>query len=93
MYKTTSEEVRLPQTAPKFAVIWSLGWKQPEIIKTDLAKPAKGISVLSKKSFFVRFSKLYDKLQCISEEKETFKTYGEAKKKATEYNVSKKVSV
>lgn len=88
MYKITSIEVRQPQKAPNFAVIWSVGLESPEIVNTTEGKPEEGISFVSKQSLAGRFVKLYEGLPCITGEKVKFMTYMEAKDKALQYNVS-----
>lgn len=89
MYKITSLEVRQPQKAPNFAVIWCVGLKVPEIVNTTIGKPEEGVSFVSKRNIAGRFVKLYRELPSVTGEKKKFMTYIEAKEMAIQYNVSK----
>lgn len=88
MYKITSVEVRQPQKAPNYAVIWSVGLDQPEIVNTTLGKPEEGMSFLTKQNLAGRFVKLYESLPTASGVKTKFTTYMDAKDSAVQYNVS-----
>lgn len=88
MYRLTSTEVRQPQKAPNFAVSWSIGLGEPEIVNTTLGKPEEGISYLTKQNFASRFLHLYRLLSTFGEEKQNFTTYMDAKDKAVDFNVS-----
>lgn len=92
MYKITSLEVRQPQKAPNFAVIWSVGLDQPEIVNTTLGKPEEGMSYVSKQNLAGRFAKIYAALPSLNEEHKKFSTYMDAKDNAVAYNVSKILS-
>lgn len=89
MYRITSMEVRQPQKAPSYAVIWVTGLDEPEIVNTTVGKPEEGMSVLTKQNLVGRFSKLYESLPSSTGKKQKFFTYMEAKESATEYNVSR----
>lgn len=87
MYKITSMEVRQPQKAPNFAVIWGVGMDQPEIVNTTIGKPEEGMSIISKQNFGSRFGRLYQSLPPANQRRGQIGTYMEAKEKAFEYTV------
>ncbi|XP_074041218.1 adenosine deaminase acting on RNA [Leptinotarsa decemlineata] len=89
MWRATSVEVRQPQKAPNFSVIWTCGLGQPEIVNSTIGKPEEGVSIVSKQKLGERFVKLFGKLSNLSgietlpatmiEAKETVQNYTSAK--------------
>lgn len=66
MCATTSPEMRNLSKSPSFSVNWSVGLGRPEIVNANTGKTETGqVSRLAKRSFFQRFSNIYDRLSHI----------------------------
>ncbi|KAJ8958245.1 hypothetical protein NQ318_017388 [Aromia moschata] len=89
MLRLSSLEVRQPQKAPNFAVIWVKGLPGPEIINTVMGKPDEGVSVVSKQQLATRFAKLVGTLPSITHINESPGTYDEAKHAVPSFKMAK----
>ncbi|KAJ8980740.1 hypothetical protein NQ317_011388 [Molorchus minor] len=89
MLRMSNLEVRQPQKAPSFAVIWAKDFEAPEIVNTLMGKPDIGTSVVSKQSLATRFATICGQLSSISGINKLPATYAEAKWSMSRYNVAK----
>ncbi|CAH1127042.1 unnamed protein product [Ceutorhynchus assimilis] len=83
--RSTSMEQRLAQKAPSFAVIWTQGMSQPEIVSTERGKPDAGMSLVCKHQLAKRFLEVAGKLSSISTDKLVLTSYAEAKESVKTY--------
>uniref|UniRef100_A0A6P7F912 Double-stranded RNA-specific editase Adar n=1 Tax=Diabrotica virgifera virgifera TaxID=50390 RepID=A0A6P7F912_DIAVI len=90
MLRVTSVEVRQPQKAPNFSVIWTMGMQKPEIVNTTMGKPEEGVSLVCKQKLVNRFVSLFNKLQTTTNVKSLPGTLMEAKESVPNYNAAKK---
>lgn len=88
MLPVTSKEVRQPQKAPNFSVIWKKNMQQPEIINCSSGKTEEGgISSIAKQALAHRFLTFCGKLPTITDLKGVPPTYIAAKEYVENYKV------
>lgn len=90
MYLLTSSETRQPKKAPNFAVIWTSGDTEPEIVNTTNGKPENGFSKVCKVQLMKRFVQLVGKISSMTEiEKNLPNLYCDVKEAVTSYKVKR----
>lgn len=89
MFQMTSSEIRLASKAPNFAVSWTTGEDQVEIVDTLTGKPEVGVSGLCKHEFMRMFVELKGKITSFTGiGKKEVTSYFEVKEAAVSYKVS-----
>ncbi|KAG5873106.1 hypothetical protein JTB14_030038 [Gonioctena quinquepunctata] len=89
MLRVTSVEVRQPQKAPNFSVLWTHGLEKPEIVNSTIGKPEDGVSVVSKQKLGIRFIKLRGKLSALTDITIPLPTMLDAKESLQNYKMAK----
>ncbi|KAF5286223.1 hypothetical protein FQR65_LT02235 [Abscondita terminalis] len=89
MLSTTSLETTHLAKAPKFSIIWVIGYTDVEIINATIGKPKIGFSKLCKQNFLRRYIDTCSKLLNSTELSKIPFFYQEAKKSVKTYNIAK----